>query len=585
MRWNVFATGGRRGRRGQVAWWLTVGVLCSAWRAEATSERCAWRQWAQGAAHHGQACASGQTPARELAHVVIDPFTRQSLREDRSVVAHYQVPLTDGDDVFVLRKAGRYISCDPPGSGRPFPCGADARDAQVWTETAMRWQGGQLVQRWQFVSDWKPMPNRFEAMFQPALDGKWLYIPGAGGSIYRVNRHDGVAHEHIRPFGPKLDPRTYVSGGVTIDDDGSLYYNVIQLDPEDPVRGDVLGAWLVKVTPKGVILKTDYRTLIPHAPAATDGCFLSFLDQVPRPPRPWPPPPQPDGSPTLPPQVPCLSQRPGLNATPAIGPDGTVFTVSRAHGNGAYGFVVALRPDLTLKWATSLRDHLLDGCGVIVPFSPLASFFVCREGTSFGVDQFTNLPGAAEVEDMGSSSPTALPDGGVLYGGLTSYNDGGGGHLMKLDRDGNFVAAFPWGWDTTPAIYRHDDTYSIVLKQNHYLDGVFFINQLDANLQIEWQYRNTSTEFCERLPDGTIRCFPAGVVGMEWCVNAPAIDRDGTVYVNNLDGNLYAIGQGGVEKARHFLSRTVLASYTPVSLDARGRIYAMNNGELFVLGR
>jgi hypothetical protein len=200
-------------------------------------------------------------------------------------------------------------------------------------------------------------------------------------------------------------------------------------------------------------------------------------------------------------------------------------------------------------------------------------------------DQFTNLPGAAEAEDMGSSSPTALPDGGVLYGGLTVYNDSGGGHLMKFDRHGNFVASHPWGWDTTAAVYRHDDTYSIVLKQNHYLDGVYYITQLDANLKLEWRYQNVSTEFCERLPDGTIRCFPAGVTGMEWCVNAPAIDRDGTVYANNLDGSLFVIGQGGVVKARHSLSRSVLASYTPVSLDTRGRIYAMNNGELFVLGR
>lgn len=567
-------------------WWIVMaGVLGAGVSAEAAPKKCDWPQWGQSAAHDGQTCASGQELTRELAHVVIDPFARQELNENGSLVTHYQVPLIDGNDVFVLQKAGQYVNCDPPGSGQPFPCGDNARNTQIWTEKAMRWHHDQLVDRWQFASDWKPMPNRFEAMFQPALDGKWIHVPGAGGSVYRIRKHDGTVDKQIKPFGPTIDPNTYVSGGITVDEDGSIYYNAIQLNPDNPFAGDVVGAWLVKVTRHGAIVKADYKTLIPDAPAAIDGCFRRFLDQVPRPARPWPPPPQPDGSPTLPPKAPCLSQRPGLNVTPAIGADGTVFTVSRAHGAPAHGFVVALRPDLTLKWAASLRDHLFDGCGVLVPFSTRASIFVCREGASFGVDQFTNLPGAAEVEDMGSSSPTVLPDGGVLYGGLTIYNDAGGGHLMKFDRNGQFVASFPWGWDTTPGVYRHDGTYSIVLKQNHYLDGVFLIDQLDANLNLEWQFQNTSSQVCERLPDGTIQCFDAGVNGFEWCVNAPAIDRDGTVYVNNEDGYLYAIAQGGIEKARHFLSRAVFASYTPMSLDARGRIYAMNNGELFVIGR
>jgi hypothetical protein len=34
-----------------------------------------------------------------------------------------------------------------------------------------------------------------------------------------------------------------------------------------------------------------------------------------------------------------------------------------------------------------------------------------------------------------------------------------------------------------------------------------------------------------------------------------------------------------------FLNRTVGAAYTPLAIDPEGRIYAMNNGELSVLGR
>ena len=58
--------------------------------------------------------------------------------------------------------------------------------------------------------------------------------------------------------------------------------------------------------------------------------------------------------------MPCLSQQAGSNVAPAVGPDGTIVTVSRAHSASTsnYAFVVALRPDLSLKWATSMRGAL-----------------------------------------------------------------------------------------------------------------------------------------------------------------------------------------------------------------------------------
>jgi hypothetical protein len=73
--------------------------------------------------------------------------------------------------------------------------------------------------------------------------------------------------------------------------------------------------------------------------------------------------------------------------------------------------------------------------------------------------------------------------------------------------------------------------------------------------------------------------------GFEWCISAPAIDRDGNVYGLNEDGNLYVIDKFGRQRAKVFLSKTIAAAYTPVSLDAQGRVYAQNNGELYVLGR
>jgi outer membrane protein assembly factor BamB len=72
--------------------------------------------------------------------------------------------------------------------------------------------------------------------------------------------------------------------------------------------------------------------------------------------------------------------------------------------------------------------------------------------------------------------------------------------------------------------------------------------------------------------------------GFEWCVNAPAVDSTGVVYANSEDGNLYAIQPDGTEKERFFLTLALGAAYTPLSIDYAGRIFAMNHGELIVVG-
>jgi hypothetical protein len=62
------------------------------------------------------------------------------------------------------------------------------------------------------------------------------------------------------------------------------------------------------------------------------------------------------------------------------------------------------------------------------------------------------------------------------------------------------------------------------------------------------------------------------------------VDKNGVVYANSEDGNLYAIAQGGVEKQRIFLQLALGAAYTPLSIGPDGRIYTQNAGHLFVVG-
>ena len=233
---------------------------------------------------------------------------------------------------------------------------------------------------------------------------------------------------------------------------------------------------------------------------------------------------------------------------------------------------------MTPAWSTSMRNVLDDGCGVLVPIDDTNSD--CRSGTTVGVDPRTNDKPAGRVIDRQTSSPAVLPDGAILYGSKTFYNDGNG-HLFKLSPTGQVLATYPTGFDSTPAIFPHDGTYSIVVKHNF---GEYYLVSLDANLSEEWTFVNPNTESCVRQPDGTVTCEPGPADGFEWCVNQPAVDAAGTTYANSDDGRLYAIDRNGTLRDSIFLDVTLGAAYTPVAIGSDGRLYAQNSGHLIVVG-
>jgi outer membrane protein assembly factor BamB len=549
-----------------------------------------WLQWGKDAAHAGDSCVSGQPLDTALADLVYDPFTPQEVADaGGDLIIHYQAPLIDGDDVYMMTKTGAYTPCNTvAGQADCFePVEMFRLHTQVWTERAYRWsESGELVERWSFDSDWKPEPfESFEPMFQPALYGDLIAIPMGGGELALVDRESGQLALRVRPFGSPIDRDRYVAGGIAVAADRTIYYNVIKLDHDDPL-GKPSEAHLVVVDPDGEARTVSYADLSPTMIGNATGCYGTFDFKTT--PLPWPPPPNADGSPALPMQVPCGPARPGINSTPAVGADGTVFVVARAHFAARYSQIIAIGRDLKPKWATSLRDLLADGCGVTVPFG--TGFFDCRPGAMMGVEPATNLPPAARVDDESSSSPVALPDGGVMYGAFTGYN-GSRGHLIKLDRDGKFVGAYDFGWDTTPAVVGTGADYKIVLKDNHYgqddngVDlGPYFITELDASLNVVWQFKSTETQSCIKAPDGTVQCADDHPHGFEWCINAPAVDKNGVVYANSEDGHIYAVAADGTLRDRFFLDRALGAAYTPLALDRAGRVFALNNGHMTVIG-
>ncbi len=552
-----------------------------------------WQQWGIGPAHDGNSCVRGQPLARLLADVEIDPFVpEEKIDASGDLIVHYQSPLLSSYLVFAMRKGGTYTPCETKPPAPSLPPGPDCFEpdemfrlnSQVWTEVAYGFHDGMMTEHWSFDSDWKPEPEvGFEPMFQPALVGNdRIAVPGAAGSVWLLDAATGRVIQHVVPFGDDAD--AYVAGALAVDAGGSIFYNALKLDHDNPYGMPEQG-WLVAIDNDDVVRKADYSTLVGGAPAPDAGCVTSFDSQTQQ--LPWPP-VDADGNPEPVPRAPCGGQVPGINSAPAFAADGTVYIASHAQFNEWYSYISSIDPsDFSTNWSASLRDRVDDGCGVNIPYATTSDPYGCRPGTRAGIDPNTGLLPAVAVDDSSSSSPVALPGGGVLYGGLTYYN-GFRGHLMRFSNDGAFVGSYDFGWDTTPAVAGDH----IILKDNHYgqnaqgVDlGPYFITELDDHLMPVWQFKSTETQSCARQMDGTIDCVTDHPNGFEWCINAPAVDRDGTTYVNSEDGHLYAITKDGQLRDKLFLEQAVGAAYTPLALDPDGRIYSLNSGHLLVVGQ
>jgi hypothetical protein len=566
-------------------------AVLTLWLAALPVRAQQWGQWGQNAQHAGFVNVAGQTATRILEDIIYDPFVEAEKADPNGfddLLVHYQVPLLDGDNVYMEFKSGTFTTMEH-------------WDTQTWNEKRLQWQGGHLVERWSFESDWKPEPFGtnfggpfWEPVFHAALAGSFIYIPGAGGSVFKVNKTTGALVARISPFGA-IDPDTFVAGPLTVDAAGNVYYNAIKLTHGNAWNSDVNNSWLVKIAANGTFQTATFASLTPGAPAGNEKCLGVFnINQLP-----WPPAPD-----AVPGSVQCGSQRPGLNVAPAVAPDGTIYTISVAHLWTRHGYLVAVNPNLTPKWTASLRDRFNDGCNVLLP--PNGQPNGCRVGATTGVDPAQNRPGAGRVLDDGTSSPVVAPDGSILYGAYTRYNYAQG-HLMKFSSTGQYLGAYRFGWDITPAIYAHDGTYSVLMKDNQYgevgsycndpvscpedrtafnpsFPEAYFITSLNSNLGVQWRWQNTNTLNCVSDANGNVSCVSDHPAGFEWCVNAPAVDRNGNVYNNSEDGSVYVIRPDGTLRESLFLRSALGAAYTPLSIASDGRILAQNDGHLFVVG-
>ena len=170
-------------------------------------EKPFWSQWGRNAQHTGMVNIPAQPLNEKLADIVYDPFVKQETTEVFGALAvHYQSTLIDGNSFFMLLKSGKYLSCNPVGNWQNGAhCGPNAWDKEDWNVVRYDWKHGKAVSTWTFPTDRKPEPNASnysmgllglqgeEPVFHPALAHGHLYVPGAGGTLWKVDRHSGKA--------------------------------------------------------------------------------------------------------------------------------------------------------------------------------------------------------------------------------------------------------------------------------------------------------------------------------------------------------------------------------------------------------
>src|ERR1051326_3619785 len=571
--------------------WIILAIGCATFMFTNvfSQQNATWPEWGHDQQHSGAVNVAGQNLNHILANIVYDPFVDQEKAPengDGDLLVHYQTPLVDGNNVYMEFKTGTYTSIT-------------TWESQIWNEKKLSWVGNNLVEQWSFQTDWKPVPFNpggpsWEPVFHAALSGSFVYVPGGGGSVFKLNKSDGSVAAHYNPFDADVVSNMFLTGPITADSAGNIYYNTIKLNKNNPWGDEVINGWVVKITQSGVVSSAQFKNIMVGELGPNDDCEVGFTT-----PPPWPP------SPTaVAPTIKCGDVRPGINVSPAVGPDGTIYTIARNHFVTRYGYLVAVNPDLTPKWTASMHGILNDGCNVQIP--PNGTPGGCSVGATTGVAPDTNSLPSGRILDDSSSSPVVAPDGSVFYGSYTRYNYAQG-HMLHFSSTGNFLNSYIFGWDDTPGIRSHGATYSIVTKDNHYgglgsycnddtvcppdrtasnpgYPEAYFVTSLTPSLTVEWTYQNTNTLSCTRNPDNSITCVSDHPHGFEWCVNAPAVDSNGVTYANSEDGNLFAINPNGSLKQKIFQQLAIGAAYTPASIGGDGKLYSQNDGHLYVVG-
>ena len=184
-----------------------------------------WSQWALNSQHTLFDGGVVGQPLNQNAVMLQYDFNIAAEKADPiaagDLLVHYQVPLVDGNDVYVESKDGTYSN--------------NTYSTQKWHQNKYTWQGGTLVKQWTFNTDWFAAGSSalfWEPVYHAVLANGVLYDPGQGGTIFKINKATGAVIKRINPFGSTINPNTFTASPISADSSGNLYYNVVQVTTE-----------------------------------------------------------------------------------------------------------------------------------------------------------------------------------------------------------------------------------------------------------------------------------------------------------------------------------------------------------------
>ena len=302
----------------------------------------------------------------------------------------------------------------------------------------------------------------------------------------------------------------------------------------------------------------------------------------------------------------------GIESSPVIGPDGTIYVGS--HDNKLY----AINPDGTKKWEFYVGEVAFDDVynvdkGILsVPavaadgtiyFSSLSDIFFAINPD--GTEKWrADLP----ITSDNWTSPVIGPDGTIYTGGARRKLEGTQESEYYTEPIGGFYAFNPDGtlkWhfkaasDMPGSIGLGDDGtlygYSSEGKQR----AIGFFKALNPDGTEKWKYPIGFTESSPTIaPDGTIyigtghefRGFlaltPEGE--QKWFLKTiddisaiPALGKNGIIYVGDWNGTFHALNPDGTEKWKFEVPKVTEAITASAAIGSEGTIYIGDNSGTF----
>lgn len=524
-------------------------------------------------------------------------------------------------------KGGTWTRCADVGS--TDPCGSNRWDLVTHGVSYQRWIDGRLVEQWRRDSSWIPpsldaLSQQWEPLHQAAIRGATVLIPESHGRVSIVDRATGQLISTVASpdTSPTID--TAISSPIAVNPvDGIAWYTVMRISASN--RFDVDNSWLVRVFPDGTSESRSINLLTQRDPlCVVTFAFNSYLNP-PRPEltaKPWPPYVGAVG-----PTFACRQVRPVVNAAPAFSLDGRrVYIVSRPYQNSDHVQVTAVDAGgLFRVWTESLRDFLSDGCGTLDRVGAIGSTdpTKCRYGSAPGIDKVTGLMPGGYGLDLSVASPVPTPDGGVMVGTYTPY-DNERGHTFVLNPTGHkFSVNFGWNlspnWRASRSIPSLPYEFNVVQPDSHYDNAPFRMLSWHGTYGFShptgWSLSAPGTQTCTRDGD-VVDCQPAArlpgtgqnnlVCGQfsNWANSGNfcstiagggnpftfipriplVVGTNGNVWTMGTDGFATLLeGTTGAVLERVFVDSSLVQSDSGMSVDSSGRVYVEYGGNVTVL--